>query len=52
MNNWMNRLAILAVVGAILSSALMVGCGNSADDDTTAANTANVVAPAAGDETP
>ena len=42
MNNWINRLAIFAVVGAILSSAVLVGCGNKAEDDTTtnAANTA------------
>ena len=36
MNNWINRLAIFAVVGAILSSAVLVGCGgNNADEDTT-----------------
>ena len=37
MNNWINRLAIFAVVGAVLSSAVLVGCGNNADD--TAADT-------------
>ena len=38
MNNWINRLAIFAVVGAILSSAVLVGCGGSnADEDTNAA---------------
>ena len=36
MNNWINRLAIFAVVGAILSSTVLVGCGKSEDD--TAAN--------------
>ncbi len=41
MNNWINRLAIFAVVGAILSSAVLVGCGGNADEtDTNAANTA------------
>ena len=39
MNNWINRLAIFAVVGAILSSAVLVGCGKS--DDEAAANTTN-----------
>lgn len=40
MNNWINRLAIFAVVGAILSSAALVGCGNGADEDTAVNNTA------------
>lgn len=39
MNNWINRLAIFAVVGAILSSAVLVGCGSPAEEDT------NVAAP-------
>ena len=41
MNNWKQRIAILAVLGAILSSALLVGCGGSSDssDNNTAANT-------------
>ena len=34
MNNWINRLAIFAVVGAILSSTVLVGCGSKAEDDT------------------
>ena len=43
--NWMSRIAIFAVLGAILSSAVLVGCGGSGEDDTnaatnTAANTA------------
>ena len=38
MNNWINRIAIFAVVGAILSSAVLVGCGSKSDDaDTNAA---------------
>ena len=35
MNNWINRLALIAIVGAALSSAVLVGCGNGADDTTT-----------------
>lgn len=49
MNNWINRLAIFAVVGAILSSAVLVGCGgNSADTatDANATNGAGAMAPA------
>jgi hypothetical protein len=42
MNNWIQRLAIFAVVGAILSSAVLVGCGGG--DEEPAANNA----PAAG----
>ena len=38
MNNWINRLAIFAVVGAILSSAVLVGCGGGDDDADTAVN--------------
>lgn len=47
MNNWIQRLAIFAVVGAILSSAVLVGCGGGDNDDNTAA--ANNAAPK-GDE--
>ncbi len=32
MNNWINRFAIFAVVGAILSSAVLVGCGGDNND--------------------
>ena len=39
MNNWINRFAIFAVVGAILSSAVLVGCGGG-DEETPAENTA------------
>ncbi len=46
MNNWINRLAIFAVVGAILSSAVLVGCGGNAAEDDTAANSTAVNAPA------
>ena len=41
MNNWINRLAIFAVVGAILSSAVLVGCGGNAEDDTATNGTMN-----------
>ncbi len=48
MNNWINRIAIFAVVGAILSSAVLVGCGKSDDTDTNAAgNGVGSAAPAA-----
>ena len=47
MNNWINRLAIFAVVGAILSSAVLVGCGGDAAEDAPANNAA---APAADGE--
>ena len=50
MNNWINRLAIFAVVGAILSSAVLVGCGPKADDtaaDVNAASANAAPAPAA-----
>jgi hypothetical protein len=42
MKNWMQRLAIFAVLGAILSSAVLVGCGGGGDSDDT-----NNAAPAA-----
>ncbi len=48
MNNWINRLAIFAVVGAILSSAVLVGCGGNAAEDTNAA-AAPTKAPADGE---
>ena len=47
MNNWINRLAIFAVVGAILSSAVLVGCGGNAEEDTATNNAAPAMAPAA-----
>jgi hypothetical protein len=40
MNNWMSRIAIFAVLGAILSSAVLVGCGGSDDSSTDNAATA------------
>lgn len=43
MKNWMQRLAVFAVLGAILSSAVLVGCGGSGDSD----DAANNAAPAA-----
>ena len=33
-----NRFALLAVLGAVLGSALIMGCGGGAEDDTAAAN--------------
>ena len=38
MTNLMQRLAIFAVVGAILSSAVLVGCGGGEDEGTAPAN--------------
>ena len=46
MNNWINRFAIFAVVGAILSSAVLVGCGPSDDADDVAENAPGVAVPA------
>jgi len=39
MNNWMSRIAIFAVIGAILSSAVLVGCGGNTDEGTTNSTT-------------
>ncbi len=33
-----NRFALLAVLGAVLGSALIMGCGGGAEEDTAAAN--------------
>ena len=43
----MSRLAIFAVLGAVLSSAVLVGCGGGEEEDATATPTA---AKDAGDE--
>ncbi len=40
MKNWTQRFAILAVLGAIISSSMLVGCGGPAEDDA-APNAAN-----------
>jgi hypothetical protein len=40
MKNWMQRLALLAAVGTILSSAVLVGCGGGEEEETPAANNA------------
>ncbi len=40
MKNWMQRLTLFAVVGAILSSAVLVGCGG-ADEEEDAGNATN-----------
>ncbi|PQV65422.1 hypothetical protein B1R32_101163 [Abditibacterium utsteinense] len=43
MKNWTQRFAVFAVLGAILSSAMLVGCGGgddeSANSTTTTTNT-------------
>jgi hypothetical protein len=44
MKNWTQRLAIFAFLGAILSSAVLVGCGGGGDEDT--ANTTPTTAAA------
>ncbi len=37
--NWMSRITIFAILGAILSSAVLVGCGGGDAEETTATNT-------------
>ncbi len=39
--NWMSRIAIFAVLGAILSSVVLVGCGGNNAEDNSAAAPAN-----------
>ena len=39
MTNWFGRFAILTVLGALLCSAMVVGCGGDAADDTAAGDT-------------
>ncbi|HEX8236591.1 MAG TPA: hypothetical protein VF600_11595 [Abditibacteriaceae bacterium] len=49
-----NRFALLAILGAVLGSALIMGCGGGGDDagtDTAANNTAGA-AGGAGEDTP
>ncbi len=41
MTNWMQRLAVFAVLGAILSSAVLVGCGSKEEDDSAGNNAAS-----------
>lgn len=36
MTNWMQKLAIFAVLGAVLSSAALVGCGGAEEEEATA----------------
>ena len=43
MKNWMQRLTLFAAVGAILSSAVLVGCGGG-DEEVPAGNTGNTPA--------
>ena len=40
MNNLTKRFAIFLVLGALLSSALLVGCGSKSEDESTTTNTA------------
>jgi len=51
MNNWMSRIAIFAVLGAILSSAVLVGCGggDNADSNTAAVSPKNSAAAGGGE---
>lgn len=44
MKNWTQRLTLFAVVGAILSSAVLVGCGGSEDDGGDTNTTGNTAA--------
>ena len=39
MTKWMSRFALLAVVGGLLASMLVVGCGGSTPEETPAAPT-------------
>ena len=39
--NWMSRIAIFAVLGAVLSSAVLVGCGGGDEETTTTNSTTN-----------
>ena len=41
MKNWISRLAVFAVIGAVLSSAVLVGCGGGGEDDAAANATGN-----------
>lgn len=50
MKNWTQRLAIFAFLGAILSSAVLVGCGGGDGDGDTATANNTTTAPAGGDE--
>jgi hypothetical protein len=47
MQNWMQRLAIFAVLGAVLSSAVLMGCGGG-DAEGEATGTATPAADAGG----
>ncbi len=44
MKNWTSRFVVLMVAGAIMCSALMVGCSGKSDDTDT--NSANATRPA------
>ncbi len=36
MKNWTSRFVVLMVAGAVMCSALMVGCGSKSEDDSNA----------------
>ncbi len=41
MKKSINRFALMAILGSVLCSAFMVGCGGGGDDDSNATNAAN-----------
>jgi hypothetical protein len=43
MKNWTQRLAIFAVLGVVLSSAVLVGCGGGGEEEEAATPTATPV---------
>lgn len=49
MKNWTSRFAVLMVAGAIMCSALMVGCGGNSEEEG-ATNAVNNAAPAKADD--
>lgn len=48
--NWMSRIALFAVLGAILSSAVLVGCGGNSDDSGSTNAATNAASNSAGGE--
>ena len=46
MKMWMSRFALLAVLGGLLCSALVVGCGSKEEPEPTAVGNTNNTAPA------
>jgi hypothetical protein len=41
MQKWMNRFALLAVLGGLMASALVVGCGGGEEEDAGTTGTTN-----------